>query len=599
MRYKYLAILINCFFSGTLWAQKDWKPVEGTLTTTWTSKVNPEKTLPEYPRPQMVRKEWKNLNGLWDYAVVPLLENKPATWQGKILVPFPVESNLSGVGKKSGPANRLWYKRNFTIPADWKDEKILLHFEAVDWETKVWVNGKLLGEHRGGYDDFSFDISSALNTSGTQEILLAVWDPSDSGFQPAGKQFNNPRSIWYTSSTGIWQTVWLEPVPEQHIDDFKLVPDIKKQQLHLYIPGGYDNSYLIEAIAYNNGIKAGTVRGRLNDTLHLQLDHVNYWSPSSPFLYDLEISLYHKNKKMDVVKSYFGMREIKLGKDEKGVVRLLLNNQPVFQLGPLDQGFWPDGLYTAPTDEALRYDIEIEKQLGYNMIRKHVKVESKRWYYWCDKLGMLVWQDMPSGDRHIRKEEPDIERTAQSAYQFKTELLEMIREHANHPSIVTWVPFNEGWGQFQTKEIVQLVRQADPTRLISATSGWADRTEGDMNDIHVYPGPAIPELETNRAAVLGEFGGQALVIKDHLWQMDLTRAPGHIRTSQTKEDLQTVYLGLINKLIDLKQKGLSAAVYTQITDVETEVNGIMTYDRKLIKFDIDQLKKIHQQLIGQ
>ena len=271
----------------------------------------------------------------------------------------------------------------------------------------------------------------------------------------------------------------------------------------------------------------------------------------------------------------------------------------MFQYGPLDQGFWPDGIYTAPTDDALKYDIEVEKKLGFNMIRKHVKVEPKRWYYWCDKMGMLVWQDMPSSDKHIKKDEIDFIRDAQSAYEYRKELKEMINEHFNSPSIVTWVPFNEGWGQFETVDITTLVRQTDNTRLISSTSGWADRKAGDMNDIHVYPGPAMPELETARAAVLGEFGGQALIIKDHLWQSDFSLAPGHIRTSQTLKELDSVYSGLITQLIELKKKGLAAAVYTQTTDVETEVNGMMTYDRKIIKLDVDKLKAMHEQLIKQ
>lgn len=595
-----LFLVTYCFIPVLLFSQSTWKPVPGSLTTPWTEKVSPTNAHNEYPRPQMIRDNWKNLDGLWDYSIVPIFEKQPVKWDGKILVPFPVESNLSGVKKRVGQDSILWYKRIFSVPAKWKEQTILLHFEAVDWETNVWVNGKEVGQHRGGYDDFTIDITDALKQTGEQEIVLSVWDPSNSGYQPAGKQYNNPRSIWYTSTTGIWQTVWLEPVPKIYIRDIKMVPDINSKSLRLTLPNNAQvKGYTAEAIVYDNDIPVTSIKRNLNDTLQLILKDMKLWSPASPFLYRLEISLYNNGKKMDAVKSYFGMRDIKLGRDKEGITRLFLNNAPLFQYGPLDQGFWPDGLYTSPTDDALKYDIQIEKDLGFNMIRKHVKVESKRWYYWCDKIGMLVWQDMPSGDKHIRKEEADITRTSQSSYQYKMELKEIIDEHYNSPSIVTWVPFNEGWGQFQTDTIVSLVRKLDNTRLISAASGWTDRKTGDMNDIHIYPGPAMPDLETVRAAVLGEFGGQALVIKDHLWQSDLSRAPLHIRTSKTPEDLQAVYESLVEKLIELKKKGLSAAVYTQTTDVETEVNGLMTYDRKLIKMNEQKLKQIHDKLINQ
>ena len=587
--------IILAFLSFTAAAQSPWKPADGPLKTRWTDQVSPANAHPEYPRPQMVRERWKSLNGLWSYSIRPLLEPAPQRWDGQLLVPFPVESMLSGVRRMVGPTNRLWYKRTFTIPAGWKGQRIVLHFEAVDWETTVWVNGRAMGQHRGGYDAFSFDITDAL-TTGEQEVVLSVWDPSNDGDQPAGKQYNVPRSIWYTPTTGIWQTAWLEPVPPVAIEDFKILPDIDTKTLALVVPHSAAGGYSIEATAYDKGMKVSSVRGRLNDTLRLPVKNMKLWSPASPFLYDLTIALYRNGKREDVITTYFGMRSIKLGKDSEGITRLLLNNEAVFQYGPLDQGFWPDGIYTAPTDEALKYDIQVEKDLGFNMIRKHVKVEPRRWYYWCDRIGMLVWQDMPSGDKHITKTEPDIVRTAQSSYQYRKELKAMIDEHYNSPSIVAWVPFNEGWGQFETASIAALVKTLDGSRLVSATSGWSDRNVGDMSDIHVYPGPDMPALEAARAAVLGEFGGQALVVREHLWQADLSRAPGHIRTSQTAEDLQKVYEGLIAKLMQLKKQGLSAAVYTQTTDVETEVNGIMTYDRQLIKMDAERLKQLHRQL---
>lgn len=543
----------------------------------------------------MVRKQWRSLNGLWDYSIRDLQADKPKTWTGRILVPFPVESMLSGVRKNVGPEHMLWYRKKFSLPAAWKGQRILLHFEAVDWETNAWLNGKPLGLHQGGYDAFSYDITDALQ-NGEQELVLSVWDPSNDGYQPAGKQYNNPRSIWYTSTTGIWQSVWLEPVPSLSIADLSLVPDLNDHSLKIVVPLDATGCS-VRAVAYDGHHIAGSVTGAVNDTLRLPLDHVKTWSPDSPFLYDLVLYLYSNGKIRDSVRSYFGMREVRLAKDEAGITRIFLNGKPQFEYGPLDQGFWPDGIYTAPTDDALKYDIAIEKELGFNMIRKHVKVEPKRWYYWCDQLGMLVWQDMPSGDQHIRKDEADITRTAQSSYQYRKELKAMINGHFNSPCIVAWVPFNEGWGQWQTDTVVQLIRRLDPTRLISESSGWSDRKTGDMSDIHVYPGPDMPPLESARAAVLGEFGGQALVIPGHLWQSDLSRAPGHIRTSQTKEELQQVYEGLIQKLLELKRKGLSAAVYTQTTDVETEVNGIMTYDRALIKMDTNVLKELHRKVI--
>ncbi|MDB5231969.1 MAG: lacZ 3 [Chitinophagaceae bacterium] len=570
---------------------------EAQLTTQWTSQVTPANAHREYPRPQMVRDEWQNLNGLWDYAITPEQDEKVTNWQGKILVPYPVESLLSGVKKAVGPINKLWYHKTFTVPAAWKNKHVLLHFEAVDWETKVSVNGRELGIHQGGYDAFSFDITSALKNSGDQHIVVSVWDPSNAGYQPQGKQWNNPRSIWYTATTGIWQTAWLEPVNEVSITDFKLVPDIHTKTLHISLANAEQyKGYTVQATAYDKGKKLSEASGTANST-DLRLTDVKLWSPDQPFLYDLTLTLLKDGKKTDAVKSYFGMRSISLGKDAMGVQRLLLNDQPLFQYGPLDQGFWPDGLYTAPTDEALRYDIEVEKKVGFNMIRKHVKVEPKRWYYWCDKLGILVWQDMPSGDRHIGGRDTDIVRTAQSSHQYKKELHQMIDQHYNSPAIVTWVPFNEGWGQFATGQIADFVKQWDPTRLVNSVSGWTDRGVGDMHDIHNYPKPAMPPLEANRAAILGEFGGQALVVKDHLWNNDLSLAPNHIQTSLTSDQLWQTYSSFIDSVYMLKKKGLAAAVYTQTTDVEMEVNGILTYDRRILKMDADKLKRIHTRLI--
>lgn len=516
----------------------DWQAADNPLMTRWADDVNPKNPLPEYPRPQLQRDEWKNLNGLWEYAVVPALEDQPQGWDGEILVPFGIESALSGVKERVGPDNKLWYKKTFTIPKKWDEQQIKLNFGAVDWRSEVWVNGKKVGGHDGGYTSFSLDITDALNESGEQEIKVAVWDPTDEGFQPHGKQVRDPRGIWYTPTTGIWQTVWLEPLPEVAIEDLEMTPDIDNQYLNLTAKGSTDKSgYTIKATAFANGSKVSEVTGKPGEEVQLSIPNMKLWSPDTPFLYDLTVSLHHNGKKVDEVKSYFGMREIRLGEGPDGYTRLFLNDEPLFHYGLLDQGFWPDGIYTAPTDEALKYDIQVTKDLGFNMIRKHVKVEPKRWYYWADKLGVLVWQDMPSGDRHIRRGEEDIERVAQSAYNYKHELKEMIDQFDNHPSIVTWVPFNEGWGQFQTEQITDMVKELDPSRLVDNPSGWADRGVSDMHDIHSYPGPDMQEPEEDRAAILGEFGGEALVVDDHLWIQDFSRAPGHYETSQSEEEL--------------------------------------------------------------
>lgn len=576
--------------------QSSWKPVKGTLTTPWTSKVNPGHVLPDYPRPQMVREGWQNLNGLWNYTITPILSDRPAAWQGKILVPFPIESDLSGVKKAVGPEEILWYQRTFTAP-NLANKRLLLHFGAVDWKTSVWVNGRKVGTHQGGYDAFSFDITSALQ-KGRQQIVVKVWDPTDKGFQPIGKQTLNPRGIWYTSTTGIWQTVWLEAVPQNAIERLKITPDIDAKTATVIVSStDQATGYSVRAIALDHGKKVAESKGALNESLTLQLNNMKLWSPDDPFLYDLTVSLYRNGQKVDEVKSYFGMRKISLEKDDNGVPRLFLNNKALFQFGPLDQGFWPDGIYTAPTDDALKFDIQSTKDWGFNMIRKHVKVEPQRWYYWCDKIGMLVWQDMPSGDKHIQTKDPDIQRVAQSSYNFKKEWKNLIDEHYNHPSIVTWVPFNEGWGQFETAAIAELTKKLDPTRLVDATTGWADRNVGDMHDKHDYPGPGMFPASSDRASVLGEFGGQALIVKDHIWLTDFTKAPSHFKTSQSESALHEKYDLMIDSLMQLKKKGLAAAVYTQTTDVEIEVNGIMTYDRKVMKFDKDHFKKINSEVI--
>jgi hypothetical protein len=565
-----------------------WQPAKGPLTTRWAEDVKPSKALQEYPRPQMVRREWANLNGLWDYAIVDRTAAQPSQWDGQILVPFPVESALSGVMKPVTEKQKLWYHREFRVPAAWKGQRVLLHFGAVDWEATVWVNGKELGTHRGGYDGFSFDITEALQPSGEQQVVVAVWDPTDRGAQARGKQVLKPGGIMYTASTGIWQTPWLEPVNPVSFAGLKYTSDLEEKRLEWKaILRGLENArlddYSIEVTAYagTNRAAAGKFPCVPGGQFLYGLD--KFWSPDAPFLYDLVFALKYQDKVVDEVKSYVGMRKISMAKDEEGILRLCLNNKPLFQYGPLDQGFWPDGLYTAPTDEALRYDIEMTKALGMNMARKHVKVEPDRWYYWCDKLGLLVWQDMPSGQAGDSKSDAIRPGQEEAAKQFEVELKALVEGLWNHPSIVMWVPFNEGWGQYDTPRITELVKKLDPTRLVNGASGWVDRKVGDVSDIHSYPGPGAPKLEEKRAAVLGEFGGLGLPVKSHTWQAEKNWG---YRNLQTSEELTEGYLKLIDKLHPLTgTAGLCAAVYTQTTDCEVEVNGLMTYDRALVKLD--------------
>lgn len=593
---KSLALLV-VLASGLTAAPPDgaaWRLADGPLLTRWAKEVSPEDVLPEYPRPQMVRPSWLNLNGLWDYAILPKEGAQPEAFDGRILVPFAAESALSGVMKTVGTDNRLWYQRTFRVPEEWAGRRVLLHFEGVDWETTVWVNGREVGTHRGGYDPFTFDVTKALSGGENEKIVVSVWDPTNDGTQPRGKQVKEPRGIWYTSVTGIWRTVWLEPVPEASIAGMKMAPDVDAAKLTLTVEtSGAQGSETVRAVVMDGETVVTTVDAPVGRTMDLELARPKLWSPDAPFLYDLEVSLIRDGGVIDEVESYFGMRKISLGKDENGIVRMKLNGEFLFQYGPLDQGWWPDGLYTAPTDVALRYDLEVLKEMGCNMLRKHVKVEPRRLYYWCDKLGLLVWQDMPNGDRHVGREAPDIVRTPESAAQYELELGRLIDTLGNHPSIIVWVPFNEGWGQFDTARIVDLVKSRDPTRLVINTSGWADRGVGDILDIHRYPGPAMPDPQPDRAIVLGEFGGLGLPLTGHLWKDE---GSWGYRGYKTKEDLARAYMTLMFNLRPMVTKGLSAAVYTQTSDCEIEVNGLMTYDRAVVKFDVEKLAEAHRRL---
>jgi len=558
----------------------------GPLQTRWAKVVTPGNVWSEYPRPQMVRKSWLNLNGVWEYTIIETKVPAPASYQGRILVPFPVESALSGVMRRLDEKHHLVYRRSFKIPRNWHGQRVLLHFGAVDWETKVFINSVEVGGHRGGYDPFTFDITTALKPGGAQEIVVDVFDPTDKGGQPRGKQVLEPKGIVYTPTSGIWQTVWLEPVPETSLDDLLITPDVDHNTLRLSAQvraGSGDEE--VDAVAFENGKEVGRGSGKAGTELQISLPQPKLWSPEHPFLYDLKIELHRGKARLDSVASYFAMRKISLGKDARGIMRPMLNGRCIFQIGPLDQGFWPDGIYTAPTDAAMRYDIEMTKKLGFNMTRKHVKVEPDRWYYYCDKLGLLVWQDMPSANNKTEADKQEFER----------ELRQMIASHRNHPCIVMWVVFNEGWGQFDTERLTDLVKQIDPSRLVDDATGWTDKGAGDVIDIHKYPGPESPETEANRAAVLGEFGGLGFAVDGRTW----TKKTWGYKGMASRQALTENYVNLLNKVFELKESsGLSAAVYTQITDVETECNGLMTYDREIVKPDLEAIAAANRKLQG-
>ncbi|HOV71882.1 MAG TPA: glycoside hydrolase family 2 TIM barrel-domain containing protein [Dysgonamonadaceae bacterium] len=593
-----LLVFIGCLMSFSTFAQ--WQPAGDKIKTRWASEIDVNNVLPEYPRPIMERAEWQNLNGLWDYAILPVGRQTPSTFDGKILVPFAIESSLSGVQKKVGKENELWYQREFTVPSKWKNNRILLHFGAVDWKADIWVNDIKVGHHTGGYTPFSFDITSALK-SGSNKLVVKVWDPTNDSYQPRGKQVNRPEGIWYTSVTGIWQTVWLEPVSEKYFTNVKITPDIDNKKL-IVVAETNDASVSDKVeVKVMDGSKV-VASGRSINHLPVEItmpDEVKLWSPDSPFLYDLEITLWSDNKPQDKVKSYAAMRKYSIKRDDKGIVRLQLNNKDMFQFGPLDQGWWPDGLYTAPTDDALKFDIQKTKDFGFNMIRKHVKVEPARWYMHCDRLGMIVWQDMPSGDRgpqwQPRQYFNGVEwlRSPESEANYRKEWKEIIDFLYSYPCVGVWVPFNEAWGQFKTKEIAEWTKQYDPSRLVNPASGGNHYPVGDILDLHNYPQPELYLYDGQRATVLGEYGGIGWAVKGHLWEPD--RNWGYVQFNSSKEvtDEYVKYAGQLKELI---KHGFSAAVYTQTTDVEVEVNGLMTYDREVIKMDEQRIKQVNSEI---
>jgi Glycosyl hydrolases family 2, sugar binding domain/Glycosyl hydrolases family 2/Glycosyl hydrolases family 2, TIM barrel domain len=549
-----------------------WHPAKAPLMTRWAEEVGPTNVWPEYPRPQLVRPDWMNLNGLWDYAITPDSVMRLPPFAGKILVPFPVESALSGVMTNLDERSKLWYHRTFSVPAAWRGQRVRLHFGAADWRCEVWVNGREIGRHQGGYDAFTFDITEGLHWQGAEEISVCITDPTE-GDQPRGKQSRKPEGIFYTSTSGIWQTVWLEPVPDVCIDRLKITPDLDTKSVRVWAAvNSFSENLRVEVVALIDGKEIAHASGLPNADLSVILPQPHLWSPDDPFLYDLKVTLKDGDKILDSVSSYFGMRKISLNKDDQGFTRIALNDQFIFQIGTLDQGFWPDGIYTAPSDAALRSDIEFLKKAGFNLTRKHVKVEPDRWYYWCDKLGLLVWQDMPSGNN----------ATVDGRRDFENELFRMVDGLRNHPSIVTWVLFNEGWGQYDTEALARWLKELDPSRLVDDASGWTDMQAGNLMDMHSYPSPDSTSPETHRAAVLGEFGGFGLVVNNHSWS---SRHWGYVMMTNVQE-LTDRYAEAFKQVWELHNlRGLSAAVYTQTADVETECNGLQTYDRAVVKMD--------------
>ncbi|MBP3203542.1 MAG: beta-galactosidase [Bacteroidales bacterium] len=598
-----LLLMAACSQSETTWA-----PVGDHIMSRWAAQVDPSAPLPEYPRPQLVREQWLSLNGLWDYAIRPQAEECPEAPDGQILVPFALESALSGVGKHISADEALWYRKDFRLPRAWKGQQILLNFQAVDWSAEVWVNGQRVGLHTGGYTAFSFDITPYLKPKGLQRLVVKVLDATDNDEQPRGKQVSRPSGIWYTPVSGIWQTVWLEPVAsETRLTHYSAVPTRGASELSVTPmvenarPG---DKVQIRLLSQGALVQEQEVDVQDGTALFAPAD-VRRWSPEEPFLYDLEFTLKREGKTLDKVRGYAAFREVAEMRDDTGHKRLSLNGKPYFQFGPLDQGWWPDGLYTAPTDEALKYDIEQTKAFGFNMIRKHIKVEPARWYYWCDRLGMLVWQDMPSLSAHCGSKwqqwqwataEDDSKLTPSAKANYYKEWAEIIAQQQVFPSVVVWVPFNEAWAQFDTYDVVAFTKEHDPSRLVNAASGGNSyKGAGDIFDSHNYPDPHMKFTSAGtQIDVLGEYGGIGWAVEGHLWQPD--RNWGYVQY-QSSEDVLEQYREYARQLKETIPGGVSAAVYTQTTDVEIEVNGLMTYDRAVTKMAPEALYKINREVI--
>ncbi len=597
MRKTIPAIIAICAFACAGFSQ--WKPAGDKIKTEWADKVDPQNVLPEYPRPIMERPQWLNLNGLWDYAITKKDAPLPKTFDGKILVPFAIESSLSGVGKTIKADQSLWYERKFQIPEDWKGKNVLLNFGAVDWKAEVFVNGNKIGEHTGGYTPFSFNITKNLK-DGENSLAVRVWDSTGNGL-PRGKQIENPRGIFYTSVSGIWQTVWLEPVSASHISGLKITPDLDSSSFDIKVDSD-DKSATATIKVLDNGKVVAQTTAAANKTANIPVKNPKLWWPNSPFLYDLEITLSNKGgEQVDSVKSYAAMRKFSIAKHGRySGVDFTLNNKKFFTFGPLDQGWWPDGLYTAPTDEALKFDIQRTKDLGFNSIRKHVKVEPARWYTHCDRLGIVVWQDMPSmfgegGGWQPRGFFQGEERTVSKKFEetYRKEWKEIMESLHSYPCIAIWVPFNEAWGQFKTKEITEWTKSMDPSRLVNSASGGNYFDCGDIVDSHDYGNNSMYLFNNQKVNVVGEYGGIGCAVDGHLWVKDKNWGYGKMRS---QEEVTKRFVELTNRFIDMTKYGCFGAIYTQTTDVEIEVNGLFTYDRKVLKVDEEKVREVNQKL---
>ena len=601
---KKALLAIALFAVGISTASAEWKIAGDKIRTEWAEKVDPSNVLPEYPRPQLVRGEWQNLNGLWNYAVTEVNAAKPSTYEGEILVPFAIESALSGVGKWITEKQLLWYEREFTVPASWMSQRVMLNFGAVDWATDVYVNDILVGSHTGGFTPFSLDITAALNKKGAQKLVVRVWDPTEKGEQPVGKQLSVLGKIWYTPVSGIWQTVWLEPVAKQnHIVNVLPTSDLRHNDIIVATETAVKEG-IVTVEVFDNGTKVAEGSAPVGTPAKVHISNAKWWTPETPHLYDLKVTLKQNGKVIESVESYTAMRELGKKRDEFGHLRATLNGEAIFMFGPLDQGWWPDGLYTAPTDEALVWDIQFTKDLGFNTIRKHIKVEPARWFYHCDRLGMLVWQDMPCGEqkrpyswsRHQINGGSDTELSEEFKRNYYKEWGEIMDFCQFFPSVVVWVPFNEAWSQFDTEKVVDWTFKRDHSRLINPASGGNLRECGDIMDWHNYPKPCMGVHHADYVLMLGEYGGLGLPIKDHLWNPEMLNW-GYGGNRKDKDDLNNAYVEYAEMILPFIPQGMSGAIYTQTTDVEGEVNGFVTYDRKVIKFDVKRVHDVNQKVI--